>query len=69
MTFCISDVVNRCLEINKNYDDILSDTDLELCNDLIKVLSIFEKATDMLQGDKYPTQNLALLIYVDIKHK
>jgi len=61
-----ADNINNCLALLKRYDIILSDTELTLCSDLIKVLHVFEKATDILQGDSYPSLNLASLCYVDI---
>lgn len=51
----------------KNYDLILSDDDLTLASDFVKILKNFEKATDLLQGVTYPSQNLAVFCYVDIK--
>lgn len=42
------------------------DDDFKLCTNFIKILEVFEKATDLLQGD-YPTLNLALIVHVDMK--
>lgn len=51
----------------KRYDLILSDTELVLAQEFVKVLQVFEKATDLMQGDSYPSLNLAVFCYVDIK--
>lgn len=60
------DNINNCLASIKKYDKILSDTELKLCADFITVLQVFEKATDVLQGDEYPTLNLTA---VEIKDR
>lgn len=51
----------------KNYDLILSDDDLALATDFVKVLKVFEKSTDLLQGTSYPTQNLSVFCYMEIQ--
>lgn len=48
---------------------ILSDTELALAADFVKVLAVFEKATDVMQGDSYPSLNLAVFCYVDIRSR
>lgn len=53
----------------KLYDLILSAGEGNLCSDFIEVLQIFEKATDLLQGESYPSLNLALVCYVHIKKR
>lgn len=63
------DNVNNCLGSIKKYDMALSITEEKLCSDFITVLQVFEKATDLLQGDLYPTLNLAVLCYVEIKDR
>lgn len=53
----------------KKFELILSDTELKLCSDFVVVLKIFEKATDVLQGERYPTLNLATFCYLEIKDR
>lgn len=53
----------------KRYEIILSDTELTLATDFVKALAIFEKATDVMQGDSYPSLNLAVFCYVDIRSR
>lgn len=63
------DTINNCLASMKQYDLILSDTEETLAKDFVKILETFEKATDVMQGDTYPTLNLAVFCYMDIKEK
>lgn len=65
--YIFPDAINTCLASMKRYDLILSDTEQTLAMDFVKVLETFEKATDVMQGDKYPTLNLAVFCYEDIK--
>ncbi|XP_037041774.1 uncharacterized protein LOC119078377 [Bradysia coprophila] len=38
-----------------------------MIKEFINILNVFEKATDVFQGSKYPTLNLTIIFYVEIK--
>ncbi|XP_037029353.1 uncharacterized protein LOC119069409 [Bradysia coprophila] len=62
-----TDTINNYLGSIRRYDQVFSDTELKLAKDFVKVLEVFEKATDVMQGISYPSLNISVFCYVDIK--
>ncbi|KAJ6639296.1 putative AC transposase, partial [Pseudolycoriella hygida] len=60
-------VINVMLQSIEKGDLILSQTDYALLQELCQFLQHFEKITELLSGDQYPTQNYAVLFMSELK--
>lgn len=60
-------IIELILQRLRKYELILEDDELEKCEEMVSILRIFAKATDFLQGQRYPTMNMVLIILADIE--
>ncbi|GAB0089617.1 hypothetical protein DMENIID0001_041920 [Sergentomyia squamirostris] len=53
----------------EKYELLPKKHDIEIITEAMNLLKIFADATDLIEGSQYPTVNLALLVYTDIKKR
>jgi len=60
-------LVVRCLQNIRAYDKIPEDGEWETMEELSKFLQVFKTATEVLNGEKYPTSGLVVILKAEIE--
>lgn len=60
------ELVERCLARMRHFDKILTEDEWDVIGEVAQFLEVFQRATEVLQGTKYPTVTLVLLFRAEI---